>query len=90
MPQMMMTQPPLNCRATGSHRSRQDKITESATTYNIGFEFFAGGTIIAINMAYSAIPKADLTEAGSTELANAPRKVPRFQPEKEIKINPAR
>lgn len=43
-------------------------------------DFLAGGIMIAINMAYKAIPIAPLMDSGSAELVNAPKVVPKLQP----------
>ena len=39
-----------------------------------------GGIIMAINIAYSAIPKALVTVKGKDEPASAPKRVPKDQP----------
>ena len=46
----------------------------------VGRLFFAGGTIIAINIPYIAIPRAETSIAGRIFPATAPRRVPRLQP----------
>ena len=42
--------------------------------------FIDGGTMMAINIAYKAIPRASETKVGKTVLANAPIKVPNAHP----------
>ena len=50
------------------------------TITKTGFDLFAGGTIIAINMAYKAIPIALAILIGKEEHMSAPNAVPSVHP----------
>ena len=53
---------------------------EVVSQKQMGFDFFAGGTIIAINIQYSAIPIARDKLSGKILSVNPPRRVPIVQP----------
>ncbi len=53
------------------------------------FNSLALGIIIAINIAYSAIPKALLSELGIKPAATAPKKVPPTHPDTGNRIRPS-
>ena len=53
---------------------------EISTIFSTGLDLFAGGIIIAINIAYSAIPIALLIASGKTEPMTEPSAVPSVQP----------
>ena len=58
------------------------------TITQTGFDFLAGGTIIAINIAYKAIPIALAMLIGKEEHMKAPNAVPSVQPQAGSKISP--
>lgn len=60
-----------------------------ATTRRTARDFLAGGMIIAINMAYRAMPIADSIDCGIIEPHSAPSAVPPTQPVNEQSISPA-
>ena len=74
---------------SGIYLSRRFIAIEITIIIKMGRDFFAGGTIIAINMAYKAIPIALLMESGSAEQVKAPKAVPKLQPIIGPRINPS-
>ena len=85
-PQIIITQPLLKLANVGTYLNMHDIQTAITIIFAIGDDFFAGGIIIAINIAYKAIPNAPRIEGGKKLLENAPMVVPPTQPRYEHKI----
>ena len=73
---------------TGIYRIRHMIVMDIRITYKIGACFFAGGMMMAMNMAYRAIPIAPFAISGRIPEVQAPRKVPADQPRYGKVINP--
>ena len=58
------------------------------TIVHTGFDFLDGGIIIAMNIAYNAIPIAPLRLGGRRLDAHAPKSVPNVQPQNGPVISP--
>ena len=78
--QIIITNPLETWLKAGIKLKQELKATEASSTSNTALLSFAGGTTIAINMPYMAMPRALLIEPGSSIPAPAPRRVPRAQP----------
>ena len=87
-PQIIITHPLPTLLNNGTNLNKQEIATEIKIILAIGFESRAGGIIIAINIAYNAIPSADIIVAGRMLLAKAPKTVPPTQPQNEQIIIP--
>ena len=53
---------------------------ESRTAANTGLDFLTGGTIIAMNIPYTRIPREETITPGRMSPQTAPRSVPRVHP----------
>ena len=62
---------------------------ETSIIINMDLDFLAGGIIIAINIAYKAIPIALLMDCDNAEQVKAPKAVPKLQPTMGPVISPS-
>ncbi len=85
----MIRNPPDIKEKTGMYFNPMVIKTDNRTMINIGLDFLDGGTIIAMNIAYKAIPIALLMDKGNDSDIRAPIAVPKVQPAIGPVINPS-
>ena len=78
--QIIIAKPLGTFESTGINLNAQLRAIAVKMQSRVGRLFFAGGTIIAINIPYIAIQRAETSIPGRIFPATAPRRVPRLQP----------
>lgn len=77
---MIIAKPLGTFESTGINLKAQLRAIADRMQSRVGRLFFAGGTIIAMNIPYIAIPRAETTVAGRMFPAAEPSRVPALQP----------